>query len=117
MAGLQLYADATAVTLKGRTVHPVYLALLNHPYGKKILTIETLAYLPEIEFVKGADEDEHRILKLKLYHKAFDIIFSRLREMADGVVIEGLDGKERLVVGVVLNFIGDNPEVRTVVLL
>jgi hypothetical protein len=37
--------------------------------------------------------------------------------MADGVVIEGLDGKERLVVGVVLNFIGDNPEVRTVVLL
>jgi len=79
MAGLQLYADATAVTLKGRTVHPVYLALLNHPYGKKILTIETLAYLPEIEFVKGADEDEHRILKLKLYHKAFDIICSRMQ--------------------------------------
>ena len=37
IAAVQLYADATAVTLKGRTVHPVYIALLNRPYNKKIL--------------------------------------------------------------------------------
>eukprot|EP00952_Eustigmatos_sp_NYUAD-ZCMA_P002041 9149-Eustigmatos_ZCMA.PRE.1 len=67
MAGIQLYADAIVVTLKGRSVHPVYIALLNHPYSKEILTIDTLAYMPELPPLEGIDDDEQRILKLKLY--------------------------------------------------
>eukprot|EP00983_Pelagomonas_calceolata_P058802 1145635-Pelagomonas_calceolata.AAC.2 len=110
IAGVQLYADATVVTLKGRSVHPVYLCLLNHPYSKKILSIDSLAYLPQLEFVESIDPDEDRILKLKLYHKAFRILFTSLRSMKDGVLMTGVDKRRRLVVGILLDFIGDNPE-------
>lgn len=111
IAGVQLYADGTVVTLKGRSVHPVYMCLLNHPYSKKILSIDTVAYLPHLESFGGIDEDEERILKLKLYHKAFSILFSSLRRMKDGLLMPGVDKRLRRVVGILLNFIGDNPEV------
>jgi len=113
IAGVQLYADATAVTLKGRSVHPVYMCLLNHPNKKKIQNIVTVAYLPHLEFVEGTDQEEgFRLLKLSLYHKSFDVLFSSLRRMRDaGVLVPGIDGHPRRVVGVLLNFIGDNPEV------
>jgi len=111
LAGVQLYADATVVTLKGRSVHPIYIALLNHPYKKKILTIETLAYMPELPHLEGIDDDKRRLLKLKLYHKAYDILFKGLRSMTEGHLIQGLDMQVRRVVAVLLDFIGDNPEV------
>jgi hypothetical protein len=48
IAGVQLYADATVVNLKGRSVHPVYICLESHPYEEKINCIETIAYLPKL---------------------------------------------------------------------
>ena len=116
LAGVQLYADATLVSLKGQSVHPVYMCLLNHPYDKKILNIETVAYLPSLGHVDGLepDSEELRMLKLKLYHASFDVLLNQLREMKDGCVMAGPDGILRMVAPVFLNFIGDNPEVGTV---
>ena len=114
IAGVQLYADATVVYLKGRYVHPVYICLENHPYEEKIKCIETIAYLPEIGPMHGTNNtsDQLRILKLELYHASFRILLAPLKSLLlKGLRIEGPDKLYRLVVPVLLNFIGDNPEV------
>ncbi len=113
IAGVQLYADATVVNLKGTSVHPVYMCLLNHSYEKKIQAIETVAYLPALstEHSENCTPDQARLLKLQLYHTSFDILLRPLRQMSNGMHLKGPDERTRLVVPVILNFIGDNPEV------
>jgi hypothetical protein len=112
LAGVQLYADSTIVNLKGGSVHPVYVCLLNHTYAEKIKCIETVAYLPQLRSTPGVPPDLMRLNKLSLYHTSFDVLFKPLKYvLPTGVLMPGPDGVRRLVVPVVLNFIGDNPEV------
>lgn len=111
IAGVQLYADATLVNLKGTSVHPVYMCLLNHSYSNKIKCIERVAYLPELKDVDNKASDAVRLNRLSLYHTAFKMIMQPLRDMTHGIMMDGPDGIARLVVPVLLDFCGDNPEV------
>mmetsp|Transcript_4270 Transcript_4270/g.9924 ORF Transcript_4270/g.9924 Transcript_4270/m.9924 type:complete len:125 (-) Transcript_4270:95-469(-) len=69
IAAVQLYADATVVNLKGGSVHPVYMCLLNHEYAEKIKCIKTVAYLPQLDPQKA-----DTLKKLSLYHTSFNIL-------------------------------------------
>ena len=89
IAGVQIYADATVVNLKGASVHPVYMCILNHDYPEKINSIELIAYLPELPNLGNMPAEEKRLLKLKLFHAAFDILLRPLREIQGGELMTG----------------------------
>ena len=89
IAGVQLYADATVVNLKGTSVHPVYMCLLNHTYSEKIKAIETVAYLPHIDHDLDCPPEQRRLNKLLGFHGAFHILLEPLRNMKSGVMMKG----------------------------
>ena len=62
--------------------------------------------MPELPSLEGIDDDEKRILNLKLYHKACEVLFKILRDIKEGHLIQGLDMQVRWVVAVLLDFIG-----------
>lgn len=111
IAGVQIYADATVVNLKGASVHPVYICLLNQDYTQKIRCIELIAYLPELPNLGNMPSEQVRLLKLKLFHAAFDVLLRPLREMKMREFMTGPDGCKHFVVPVLLNLCGDNLEV------
>lgn len=111
IAGVQLFADATVVNLKGTSFHPVYMCLLNHTYSEKIKAIETVAYLPHVEHDPECPPEQRRLNKLLGFHKAFDVLLSPLHTMRSGEWMKGPDQLDHFVVPVLLNFIGDNLEV------
>eukprot|EP00967_Tisochrysis_lutea_P028687 scaffold33456_cov15-Tisochrysis_lutea.AAC.2 len=80
--------------MRGASVHPVYMCILNHSYSEKICCIETVAYLPQLPSIENTSDEKVRQLKLQLYHAVFDIILKPLRQM----VMIGPDGGDHFVV-------------------
>ena len=80
----------------------------------QIRCIELIAYLPDPNIHSNLGNmpvQKVRLLKLQLFHAAFDVLLRPLREMREGESMKGPDGHDYFVVPVILNLRRDSLEV------
>lgn len=82
------------------------------PYAVKNKSIDAVAYLPAIPEPEGMSTNDFRILKLMVYHAAYERLLAQLKAMAaEGDLLQDPEGTMQHVVPIVLSIVGDNPEI------